>query len=189
LDAARADDINIEVITSGNQYVEDDASTVMHAGTSNWKEFDGIKDISSNEWLLSYGQTLSNILKNYLKEYESSLNGSGIDIYGSADAYQNYRNQFNIQFKSEVSSTQLTGQYYNYKKEPVDLAGQYSIKGLTYGVVKGDSERHYIYLNADIIHFSKYYPIYKISDMQVPVLQPVLYTKDDLANLKLFINS
>lgn len=189
LDAARADDINIEVITSGNQYVEDDASTVMHAGTSNWREFEGIKDISSNEWLLPYGQNLSNILKDYLKEYESSLNGSGTDIYGNADAYQNYKNQFNIQFKSEVSLTQLTGQYYNYKKEPVDLAGQYSIKGLTYGIVKGDSERHYIYLNADIIHFSKYYPIYKISDMQVPVLQPVLYTKDDLSNLNLFINS
>lgn len=189
LDAAVADAIKIEVITDGGQYVEDDASTVMHAGTSNWRDFEGIKDISTNTWSLGYGSAFSQMLKNYLKEYEGSLTGTGLEIYESANAYQEYKNQFNVLFKSDVSLTNLKGQYFNYKKEPENLEGHHSIKGLTYGNTKGDTSSHYIYLNADIIHFSKYYPVYKISDMQVPVLQPVLYTKEDLSNLNLFINS
>jgi hypothetical protein len=59
LDAAVADAIKIEVITDGGQYVEDDASTVMHAGTSNWRDFEGIKDISTNTWSLEYGSAFS----------------------------------------------------------------------------------------------------------------------------------
>ena len=58
-----AKNIKVEVIIDGDQYVENDIPQTMHAGNSNFKQFEGINNENSNSWDLSkYGDKFKSLL-------------------------------------------------------------------------------------------------------------------------------
>ena len=210
LDAEQVDkNIKIEVIVDGDQYVENDTPQIMHAGSSNFKPFEGINNENSNTWeLANYGEKFKSLLVKYLGNYADTIkNSTGSDIYEKVSAYKNYKNQFTVIFKDiednkdtsntententeniENTNTSITGQYLGYKQNPVIADKKRYISKLLQEV-NGSDKDSYIFINANIIHYSKYYNIYKSSDISVPVLQPVLYTKEDLDKLNMTIHN
>ena len=214
LDAEFVDkNIKIEVIVDGDQYIENDTPQIMHAGNSSYKLFEGINNENSNTWeLANYGKKFKSLLVRYLGNYADTIKKStGSDIYEEASAYKNYKNQFTVTFKdiedkninsdntentenventenTENKNTSITGQYLGYKQNPVIADGKRCISKLLQEV-NGSNNDSYIFINTNIIHYSKYYNIYKSSDISVPVLQPVLYTKEDLDKLNMTISN
>ena len=214
LDAEYVDkNIKIEVIVDGDQYVENDTPQIMHAGSSSYKPFEGINNEVSNDWSLNnYGENFKSLLVKYFSNYADTIkNSTGFDIYEEASAYKNYKNQFTVIFKdiedkninsdntentenventenTENKNTSITGQYLGYKQNPVIADGKRCISKLL-EEVNGSNNDNYIFINTNIIHYSKYYNIYKSSDISVPVLQPVLYTKEDLDKLNMTISN
>lgn len=204
LDAEQVDkNIKIEVIVDGDQYVENDTPQIMHAGNSSYKLFEGINNENSNTWSLdNYGKKFKSLLIRYLGNYADTIKKStGSDIYEEASAYKNYKNQFTVTFKdiednkdtnsdntenTENKNTSIKGQYLGYKQNPVIADNKRYISKLLQEV-NGSNSNNYIFINTNIIHYSKYYNIYKSSDISVPVLQPVLYTKEDLDKLNMTI--
>lgn len=186
--------IKIEVIVDGDQYVENDTPQIMHAGSSNYKSFEGINNENSNTWSLdNYGKKFKSLLVRYLGNYADTIKKStGSDIYEEVSAYKNYKNQFTIIFKdiedNKDAHTYIKGQYLGYKQNPVIADEKRCISKLLQEV-NGSNNDSYIFINANIIHYSKYYNIYKSSDISVPVLQPVLYTKEDLDKLNMTISN
>ena len=194
LDAKQVDkNIKIEVIVDGDQYVENDTPQIMHAGNSSYKLFEGINNENSNTWeLANYGKKFKSLLIRYLGNYADTIKSStGFDIYEEVSAYKNYKNQFTVIFKDiednkDNKYTYIKGQYLGYKQNPVIADKKRCISKSLYEV-NGSNSNSYIFINANIIHYSKYYNIYKSSDISVPVLQPVLYTKEDLNKLNMTI--
>lgn len=183
------DNINIKIIIDGDQYVENDTPQIMHAGDSNFKHFEGINNISSNDWDLSnYGEKFKSLLVRYFSNHTKDIDDSrGYDIYENESAYKNYKNQFTVIFEDKANdSIHINGQYLGYMQNPISANEKKCISKLL-GEVNG-IDNNYIFVNTNIIHFSKYYNIYKSSDISVPVLQPVLYTKEDLEKLNMTIN-
>lgn len=191
LDASKVNEnIKIEVIVDGDQYVENDTPQIMHAGNSSYKLFEGINNENSNTWeLANYGKKFKSLLIRYLGNYADTIKKStGSDIYEEASAYKNYKNQFTIIFKDEADKNiHINGQYIGYKQNPVIADEKKCISKLLQEV--NGSNNNYIFINANIIHYSKYYNIYKSSDISVPILQPVLYTKEDLDKLNMTISN
>ena len=195
LDAEQVDkNIKIEVIVDGDQYVENNTPQIMHAGNSSYKLFEGINNENSNTWeLANYGKKFKSLLIRYLGNYADTIKKStGSDIYEEVSAYKNYKNQFTITFKdiedNKDAHTYIKGQYLGYKQNPVIADEKRCISKLLQEV-NGSNNDSYIFINANIIHYSKYYNIYKSSDISVPVLQPVLYTKEDLDKLNMTISN
>ncbi len=195
LDASKVDEnIKIEVIVDGDQYVENDTPQIMHAGNSSYKLFEGINNENSNTWSLdNYGKKFKSLLVRYLGNYADTIKKStGSDIYEEVSAYKNYKNQFTVTFKdiedNKDAHTYIKGQYLGYKQNPVIADEKRCISKLLQEV-NGSNNDSYIFINANIIHYSKYYNIYKSSDISVPVLQPVLYTKEDLDKLNMTISN
>ena len=201
--------INIEVIVDGDQYIENDTPQIIHAGNSSYKLFEGINNENSNTWSLdNYGKKFKSLLIRYLGNYADTIKKStGPDIYEDISAYKNYKNQFTVIFKdiednkdtsntestentenTENKNTSIKGQYLGYKQNPVIADNKRYISKLLQEV-NGSDKDSYIFINANIIHYSKYYNIYKSSDISVPVLQPVLYTKEDLDKLNMTISN
>ena len=203
LDAEQVNgNIKIEVIVDGDQYVENDTPQIMHAGSSSYKPFEGINNENSNTWeLAKYGEKFKSLLVRYLGNYADTIkNSTGSDIYEEVSAYKNYKNQFTVIFKdiednkntsntenTENKNTYIEGQYLGYKQNPVIADKKRCISKLLQEV-NGSDKDSYIFINANIIHYSKYYNVYKSSDISVPVLQPVLYTKEDLEKLNMTIS-
>lgn len=194
LDAGQVDkSIKIEVIVDGDQYVENDTPQIMHAGNSSYKLFEGINNENSNTWeLANYGKKFKSLLIRYLGNYADTIKKStGSDIYEEVSAYKNYKNQFTVTFKDiedKDTHTYIKGQYLGYKQNPVITDNKRCISKLLQEV-NGSNNDSYIFINTNIIHYSKYYNIYKSSDISVPVLQPVLYTKEDLDKLNMTISN
>ena len=63
----------------------------------------------------------------------------------------------------------INGQYLGYMQNAVDANKKSCISKLL-SSVNGSSNDNYIFINTNIIHYSKYYNIYKSSDISVPVL-------------------
>ena len=194
-----AKNIKVEVIIDGDQYVENDIPQTMHAGNSNFKQFEGINNENSNSWDLSkYGDKFKSLLLRYFSNYAKDINNSiSQDIYENKEAYKNYNNQFNVIFKDvkdNINNTDNTvytytneGYYLGYKQNSITINGKkYISKSL--GDINGTNDNSYIFINTNIIHFSKYYNIYKSSNISIPVLQPVLHTKEDLDKLNMAIS-
>lgn len=190
LDASKVDEnIKIEVIVDGDQYIENDTPQIMHAGSSSYKLFEGINNENSNTWSLdNYGKKFKSLLVRYFSNYADTIKKStGSDIYEEVSAYKNYKNQFTIIFKDKADKNiHINGQYIGYKQNPVDADNKKCISKLLQEV--NGSNNNYIFINTNIIHYSKYYNIYKSSDISVPVLQPVLYTEEDLEKLNMTIS-
>lgn len=191
LDASKVDaNIKIEVIIDGDQYIENGTPQIMHAGNSSYKLFEGINNENSNTWSLdNYGKKFKSLLVRYFSNYADTIKKStGSDIYEEASAYKNYKNQFTIIFKDKADKNiHINGQYIGYMQNAVDADKKSCISKLL-SSVNGSSSDNYIFINTNIIHYSKYYNIYKSSDISVPVLQPVLYTKEDLEKLNMTIS-
>ena len=192
LDASKVNEnIKIEVIVDGDQYIENDTPQIMHAGNSSYKLFEGINNENSNTWeLANYGKKFKSLLIRYFSNYADTIKKStGSDIYEEASAYKNYKNQFTVIFKDEADKNiHINGQYLGYMQNAVDADKKSCISKLL-SSVNGSSSDNYIFINTNIIHYSKYYNIYKSSDISVPVLQPVLYTKEDLDKLNMTISN
>ena len=192
LDASKVNEnIKIEVIVDGDQYVENDTPQIMHAGNSSHKLFEGINNENSNTWeLANYGKKFKSLLIRYFSNYADTIKKStGSDIYEEASAYKNYKNQFTVIFKDKADENiHINGQYLGYMQNAVDADKKSCISKLL-SSVNGSSSDNYIFINTNIIHYSKYYNIYKSSDISVPVLQPVLYTKEDLDKLNMTISN
>ena len=192
LDASKVNEnIKIEVIVDGDQYIENDTPQIMHAGNSSYKLFEGINNENSNTWeLANYGKKFKSLLIRYFSNYADTIKKStGSDIYEEASAYKNYKNQFTVIFKDKADKNiHINGQYLGYMQNAVDADKKSCISKLL-SSVNGSSSDNYIFINTNIIHYSKYYNIYKSSDISVPVLQPVLYTKEDLDKLNMTISS
>ena len=192
LDASKVNkNIKIEVIVDGDQYIENDTPQIMHAGNSSHKLFEGINNENSNTWeLANYGKKFKSLLIRYLGNYADTIKKStGSDIYEEASAYKNYKNQFTVIFKDKADKNiHINGQYLGYMQNAVDADKKSCISKLL-SSVNGSSSDNYIFINTNIIHYSKYYNIYKSSDISVPVLQPVLYTKEDLDKLNMTISN
>lgn len=192
LDAKQVDKyIKIEVIVDGDQYIENDTPQIMHAGNSSYKLFEGINNENSNTWeLANYGNKFKSLLVRYFSNYADTIKKStGSDIYEEASAYKNYKNQFTIIFKDKADKNiHINGQYIGYMQNAVDADKKSCISKLL-SSVNGSSSDNYIFINTNIIHYSKYYNIYKSSDISIPVLQPVLYTKEDLDKLNMTISN
>ena len=192
LDASKVDEnIKIEVIVDGDQYIENDTPQIMHAGNSSHKLFEGINNENSNTWeLANYGKKFKSLLIRYFSNYADTIKKStGSDIYEEASAYKNYKNQFTVIFKDKADENiHINGQYLGYMQNAVDADKKSCISKLL-SSVNGSSNDNYIFINTNIIHYSKYYNIYKSSDISVPVLQPVLYTKEDLDKLNMTISN
>ena len=200
--------INVEVIIDGDQYVESDTPQIMHAGSSNFRQFEGINNENSNTWeLTNYGEKFKSLLVRYFSNYANiinSINNSNnnstnsdnsinYDIYEKIEAYKNYKNQFTVIFKDveddpKAINTYSNGQYLGYKQNPITIKDKkYILKSLEN--INGSEDNKYIFINTNIIHYSKYYNIYKSSDISIPILQPVLYTKEDLDKLNMTIHN
>lgn len=187
--------INVEVIIDGDQYVESDIPQIMHASSSNFKQFEGINNENSNIWeLANYGKKFKSLLVRYFNNYADTIDSStGTDIYEDKEAYKNYKNQFTVIFKDVEDNPNNAkpcddGQYLGYKQNPITTKDKrYILKSLEN--INGSEDDKYIFINTNIIHYSKYYNIYKSSDISVPVLQPVLYTKEDLDKLNMTIHN
>ena len=86
------DKVKVEVIIDGDQYIENDTPQIMHAGSSNFKQFEGINNEVSNVWDLSkYGEKFKSLLLKYFSNHADDINNSkGSDIYIDELAYKNY---------------------------------------------------------------------------------------------------
>lgn len=183
------DKVKVEVIIDGDQYIENDTPQIIHAGSSNFKQFEGINNEVSNVWDLSkYGEKFKSLLLRYFSNHADDIkNSKGSDIYIDEVAYKNYKNQFTIIFKDKADKNiHINGQYLGYMQNAVDADKKSCISKLL-SSVNGSSNDNYIFINTNIIHYSKYYNIYKSSDISVPILQPVLYTEEDLNKLNMTI--
>lgn len=188
--------IKVEVIIDGDQYVESDIPQTMHAGNSNFKQFEGINNKNSNSWDLSkYGSKFNLLLLRYFSNNNDlSKDSTSDDIYENKEAYKNYNNQFNVIFKDVKDNINNTvyiygneGYYLGYKQNSINIKDKkYISKSLEN--INGSNSDKYIFINTNIIHFSKYYNIYKSSNISVPVLQPILHTKEDLDKLNMTIH-
>lgn len=187
--------INVEVIIDGDQYVESDTPQIMHAGSSNFRQFEGINNENSNTWeLANYGEKFKSLLVRYFNNHFDTIDKStGTDIYEDKQAYKNYKNQFTVIFKDVKDNPNNAkpcsdGQYLGYKQNPITTKDKrYISKSLEN--INGSEDNKYIFINTNIIHYSKYYNIYKSSDISVPILQPVLYTEEDLNKLNMTIHN
>lgn len=182
--------IKVMIFTDGKQYVENEATQMMHAGESSYKEFDGILPTladpgGSTQWDVdNYGPQL----KQKLRQYITLPQTTGQEIYDSTGAYTYYKNQFKVEFK-ETSQTYSTEESYITYKEEVDTLNGKAYLDKSLDSLSGKDSNSYVYINANIIHFSKYYGIYSSSSMPVPQLIPLIHDLDSLANYGLGIDA
>lgn len=182
--------IKVMIFTDGQKYVENEATQIMHAGESSFKEFDGVQPVladagGSVEWDIdNYGPEL----KSKLKQYLSLPTTIGQDLYDSPGAYTYYKNQFKVVFKDTATTYNIEESYITYKEDVNSLKDkQYIDKSLD--ELSGNSVNNYVYLNSSIIHFSKYYGVYSVSSIPVPQLLPLIHDLDSLGNYGLGLDS
>lgn len=176
LDANMLRYIKVDVITSGDQYVESQEAGYQHGSTSGLRDHEGIKPIDSNipVWD-NYGPTLATKLTNYYKDKIQSM--SSDEIW---DNYSIYGNQFSLEFDKEEGEQDVAYDgselsYVSYLNEEVPFDTRVY---KTY-----DLETLYnsgIEMKAYIIHFSKYYYVYNTVSGSQQTLRPLLYYASDL---------
>lgn len=182
--------IKVMIFTDGQQYVENDATQIMHAGESSYREFDGVQPVladagGSVEWDIdNYGPEL----KYKLKQYISLPATIGQDLYDSPGAYTYYKNQFKVVFKDTTTTYNTEESYITYK-EVVDSLKDKEYIDKSLDELSGNSVNNYVYLNSTIIHFSKYYGVYSSTSTPVPQLLPLIHDLDSLGNYGLGLDS
>lgn len=164
------ENIKVDIITNGDQYVNSEETNFQHGGNSSYREHEGIKPINSNsaDWS-RYGSKLAIILQNYTSNLITSYENGEL-----WESYVKYANQFEVKFDKEEKDCDLKYQYISYTNQLVDANTK---KVITYKL----SELYTgVNLQAYIIHFSKYYNIYSSTSGSQQVLRPLLYYNTDL---------
>lgn len=210
------DKINIEVMTDGDTYVENTATSIMHAASSPYKELDAIQPLLSKSdgtigWdIEKYGSNFKKMLTGY---YPITKDDNG-DLWSSVDSYLNYINQFNLIFEnSEIplnedteENSEENNSQNNSEEDTRDVIQEYSNTGQQYFDYKanirsydgkhyikrpfsGLSQSNYIRANIDLFHFSKYYNIYAPSPVPIPAIRPLIYDEDMLDRLGITIDT
>ena len=208
LNAASAyTNILIETITTGKTYVESGETSIMHAGESGYREFEGINPVNAIDWDLTIlGDKLKTKLKLFFDSEKDNLeNTAQPEIYDDINSYKNYKNQFLVEFGAITQDTSTVGQYYDYHNDVVDIIphGSQSQEGqegsentavdksITYALdlINGSDENRYIKLGIKLLHYSKYYNVYATDNsITAPILRPLLYYETDLDPYGLGVN-
>lgn len=193
--------VKIDIITNGAEYVENTDAAFVHAGTSPYKEFEGILPKCTNQAVWDkYGQVFKTKLSRYTDimnpvqedQTEESNNESETtsdivygysEIYDVQSAYEDYNNQFNVKFDGESTLIELDGEgkspykdyiYINYKQEQESFIGK-TIQTFTLGDLGSG-----LLIDTTIVHFSKYYNVYSMSSGKQRLVRPLLYNQEDL---------
>lgn len=184
--------IQIDVITDGKTYVENDEAQPTHAGESSFKEFEGIYPVlPKNEgefWPSYYGQVLTKKITNYIK----GITSSGSDLWETeATSYKNYINSFKVEFKHRGEPYPVGDTYISYDRQQVEIIHDNITKNcLSFYLKEVDGDQdNYIYLNAYAIHFSKYYNVFDEKDIQTPMLHPLIHNAESLESYNLQIDA
>ena len=181
------DNISIDIITDGQQYVENVIETpeIVHAGNSLISSNIIQPELSDKYELKYYGEILHDKLAEYIT-MPSKKTEKTDEIYSNENSYKNYKNQFNITFEdTPLQYTNTNDQYVTYKNEASDFNKKYHLtKKLK--EISGDKS---IDLQVDIIHFSKYYALRNKSTGTRQVLTPLLYKSEDLDTYGLAVSS
>ena len=76
LNKEQLENLNVDVVTDGNQFVESEEAKYQHGGESNFKDHEGIKPIDLKEGEKAkwdqYGTILNNELKKYIEIPENN---------------------------------------------------------------------------------------------------------------------
>lgn len=180
------DSINVKITIDGDKYVENTEYSVIHAGESNYKESEAIDPILVDSEK-NYGWELNqygNDFKDIIKRYFVNNNITGVadqDLYSNEDAYKRYINQFKVLFPTynNTYSNDEGLSYMDSKGNIKSLAGHKYVKEKLERL-SGATIQQWLKFNVKIIHFSKYYNIYKPSNINIPALQPLIVTEEDL---------
>lgn len=175
----------VDVVTDGNQFVESEEAKYQHGGESNFKDHEGIKPIDLKEGEEAKWDQYGTILNDELKKYIEIPENNGTAKEELWENYKNYINQFEVKFDSKNTSTKNSEnsgnsgnpkeiKYISYNNKE---ATSKSIQ--TYELKKNDDDNK-ISIQTNIIHFSKYYSIYELTFSNQKVLCPLLYSKNDL---------
>ena len=188
--------IHVEIFTSGKTYVDSEECSIVHAGESGYKEFEGVYPTNGDDWDLTVlGDKLKNLLKPYFLSESANLSTTvpKDEIYSSVASYQDHKNQFEVKFLDTTTETSTQGQYYDYRNNIVDFIDdsgnkhQSIIRSLE--SLKGNTSDAFLYLGVKIINFSKYYNVYATDNtVQTPILRPLLYDQEDLEKYGLGID-
>ena len=182
LNKKQLENLNVDIVTDGNQFVESEEAKYQHGGESNFKDHEGIKPIDLEEDKKATWDQYGTILNDELKKYIEIPENSGTAKEELWENYKNYINQFEVKFDSKNTNTKNSGnsgntkeiKYISYNNKE---ATSKSIQ--TYKLDK-DDENNKISIQTNIIHFSKYYSIYELTFSNQKVLCPLLYNKNDL---------
>ena len=169
--------IKIDIIP-GKSYVENSEASIVHAGESPYKEFEGILPVlqeEDEEWDISkYGPTLYNKLKHY---FEDDSQAAQDELWSTDTSYKNYTNQYDIVTNWAKQPYNGTEKYLSYGGMEEALQGKKSVS-YTLGSIDGDNNG--LYANIRLIHFSKYYNVYSSKRSQAPLLHSLVYDYDSL---------
>ena len=110
------ENIEVDIITNGDQYVNSEETSFQHGGNSSYREHEGIKPINSNsaDWG-RYGSKLATILQNYTPNLITSYENGEL-----WESYVKYANQFEVKFDKEEKDCDLKCQYISYNNQLVD---------------------------------------------------------------------
>ena len=89
LNKKQLENLNVDIVTDGNQFVESEEAKYQHGGESNFKDHEGIKPIDLEEDKKATWDQYGTILNDELKKYIESKN-KYIDIgiiNGQQDVY------------------------------------------------------------------------------------------------------
>lgn len=181
------DSIDVKITIDGDKYVENTEYSVMHAGESNYKESEAIDPIlvdseKNYSWKLDqqYGNDFKDIIIRYFKNNNNITGVADQDLYSNEDAYKRYINQFKVSFPIFNNTYNDSGlSYMDSKGNIKSLDGHKYVKERLERL-SGATIQQWLKFNIKIIHFSKYYNIYKPSNINIPALQPLIATDVDL---------
>lgn len=188
--------IRIDVITDGAVYVSNTETSIIHAGESTFKEFEGVLPTNAqadDSWDVSkYGPILFNKLSRYYSEgFEHEPTGTKDLWEGPTDNpssnYKNYKNQIYIKFK-QTEATYPTGDVYlDYNGQQVEMKGKKYFQ-MPLELIDGEDGK-YALMEVKALTFNKYYNIYDKKNMQTPMLHSLIYNADTLESYNLSVDN
>lgn len=177
--------IMVEIIP-GKSYVENSETSIIHAGESPYREFEGILPLLQEEdekWDISkYGPTLYDKLKYY---FEDDSQAAQDELWSTDTSYKTYTNQYDITTNWATSNYRGAENYLSYGGMEETLQNKKSVS-YALGLIDGDNNDG-LYANIKLIHFSKYYNIYLSKRSQAPLLHSLIYDYDSLASYNMDI--
>ena len=116
LNKKQLENLNVDIVTDGNQFVESEEAKYQHGGESNFKDHEGIKPIDLEEDKKATWDQYGTILNDELKKYIEIPENSGTAKEELWENYKNYINQFEVKFDSKNINTKNSGNSGNTKE-------------------------------------------------------------------------